>query len=149
MKFILAAVLFLSSTASFAAKNVWADCGIGALIFEKTAWAAATSNIIWDLGTTATSTKVSSEDQCNGKSASAAKYIHQNYAQIQEDTVMGGGEYTTAMLDILNCDASVRESILENSKEDISKSKKQNSESFFNSLMKNIESNHSDKCQTV
>ncbi|MBI3771765.1 MAG: hypothetical protein HY272_03590 [Gammaproteobacteria bacterium] len=34
-------------------KNPWLDCGIGAMIFTETKWAAVTSNVIWDLGTTA------------------------------------------------------------------------------------------------
>ncbi len=38
--------------------NLWVDCGIGAMIFDNTAWAAATSNIIWDLGITATTSNI-------------------------------------------------------------------------------------------
>ena len=33
--------------------NPWIDCGIGAMIFTETNWAAVISNVIWDLGTTA------------------------------------------------------------------------------------------------
>ena len=37
---------------SFAA-NPYTDCGIGAALFPNTNWAAVTSNVIWDAGTTA------------------------------------------------------------------------------------------------
>ena len=47
--------------------NPWKQCGIGAMIFDDNGTAAAISNIIWDLGTTALSTKISSEESCNGK----------------------------------------------------------------------------------
>ena len=39
--------------------NPWKHCGIGAMIFDDNGAAAAISNIIWDLGTTALSTKIS------------------------------------------------------------------------------------------
>jgi hypothetical protein len=32
--------------------NPYSDCGIGAALFKDTEWAAVTSNVTWDLGTT-------------------------------------------------------------------------------------------------
>ncbi|MCT4642650.1 MAG: DUF3015 domain-containing protein [Bacteriovoracaceae bacterium] len=152
MKLILILMLALFSMTTFAKKNIWTQCGIGAMVFSKTGWAAATSNITWDLGTTATSSQVSSDDQCAGKSASVAKFIFRNYAKVEEDTAMGGGKYTTAMLDILKCDHLVREKIIKNSKSylrtDLNGTNKK-AENYFNSLIQNIESNFKHKCQTV
>ena len=54
--------------------NPWKHCGIGAIIFDDNGTAAAISNIIWDLGTTAVSSKVSSADSCEGKLVTAAVF---------------------------------------------------------------------------
>src|SRR5688572_5993856 len=42
-----------ASKAPGAGPNPFSDCGIGAALFPKTGWAAVTSNVIWDIGTTA------------------------------------------------------------------------------------------------
>ena len=52
--------------------NPWQDCGIGAMIFPNNGAAAAISNIIWDLGTTAVSTNVSSQESCASEKAQTA-----------------------------------------------------------------------------
>ncbi len=93
------------STNAFAqdAENVnpWKHCGIGAAIFDDNGTAAAISNIIWDLGTTAITSKVSSEDTCNGKRTKVAMFIQDNFDAVLEQTAMGEGEHVNAMLDIL------------------------------------------------
>lgn len=102
---IALAVAALSSNA-FAQDNVegvnpWKHCGIGAAIFDDNGTAAALSNVIWDLGTTAISSKVSSEDSCNGKRTKVAMFIQDNFNAVLEQTAMGEGEHVNAMLEIL------------------------------------------------
>ncbi len=89
-------------------KNPWTHCGIGAMIFQETQWAAVTSNIIWDLGTTAVTSAAASPNLCSGKDVVAARFITENYANIEEETVKGDGKHLNAMLNILECDASVQ-----------------------------------------
>ena len=81
--------------------NPWKHCGIGAAIFDDNGTAAALSNVIWDLGTTAISSKVSSEDSCTGKRTKVAMFIQDNFDAVLEQTAMGEGEHVNAMLDIL------------------------------------------------
>ncbi len=81
--------------------NPWKHCGIGAAIFDDNGTAAAISNIIWDLGTTAISSKISSEDSCEGQRTKAAMFIQDNFDAVLEQTAMGEGEHVNAMLEIL------------------------------------------------
>jgi hypothetical protein len=91
--------------------NPWIDCGIGAMIFTETGWAAVISNIIWDLGTTAVTSDQSSQHTCNSKKAQTALYIGVNYASLAEETVKGDGKHLHAMLDLMGCSAA-RDSII-------------------------------------
>ena len=81
--------------------NPWKHCGIGAMIFDDNGAAAAISNVIWDLGTTAVSSKVSSEDSCDGKEVKTAQFIQDNYDQVIEETSQGAGIHLTSMLNML------------------------------------------------
>ncbi len=89
-------------------RNIWVDCGIGAMLFKDTAWAAVTSNITWDLGTTATFSHMSSENNCQGQTADAARFMLQNYALVEENLIYGEGEHLSALLDIVECDKTSR-----------------------------------------
>lgn len=62
----------VSSTANSQEINAWKHCGIGAMIFNDNETAAAISNVIWDLGTTALSSKISSQESCEGAAAQTA-----------------------------------------------------------------------------
>jgi hypothetical protein len=84
--------------------NPWTDCGIGAMIFDETKWAAVTSNVIWDFGITGTTSALSSKHVCEGKKVAAAFFINETYVNIEEETASGDLTHTTAMLDILGCD---------------------------------------------
>lgn len=127
------------------AKNAYTQCGIGALIFSKTGWAAAISNIIWDLGTTATSSSSSTPSQCAGSGAKVGQLIYDNYASVEEETAVGQGEHLSAMLNILECDKSMHNAIITkvradflNSVQDSSysqKSKLEKTEVMFNNVM--------------
>lgn len=94
--------------------NPWKHCGIGAMIFDDNGTAAAISNIIWDLGTTAISTKISSAESCNGKRATAALFIQNNFNQIVEETSQGAGEHLSAMLEILEVEAQQQDAVINN-----------------------------------
>ena len=93
--------------------NPWTDCGIGAMLFDETKWAAVTSNIIWDWGLTATTSAVSSKHTCEGKQVVAALFINNTYANLEEQTASGNGKHLTALLDILGCDGSAQTNIIQ------------------------------------
>jgi len=153
---VAALALAMASSPAFASKNIYTQCGIGALIFQNTGWAAAISNIIWDLGTTASTTTTSSEDQCAGKGASVAKFIHETYASVEEELVIGEGAHLTAMLDIVGCDESARPAIISDVRTAFAKSlgepsfadrtQVQKSEALFLSVMGNVQTKHALHC---
>lgn len=81
------------------------DCGIGGALFPDTHWAAISSNVIWDVGTTAVTSATASPETCNGKSVEVAEFINRTYDSLLEDTAKGEGEYVTAVFDIYGCNS--------------------------------------------
>ena len=109
-------LLALSSSVSIAADagsgpNPYTDCGIGAALFPDTHWAAVTSNVIWDIGTTAVTSATASPETCKGKQVAVAQFIQHSYDNLIEDTAKGEGEHMTAMLNIYGCDDASRKAI--------------------------------------
>ncbi|WP_443747365.1 DUF3015 family protein [Asticcacaulis solisilvae] len=88
--------------------NAYTECGIGAAIFNNNHVAAAISNVIWDWGTTALSSAVSSPDQCSGTHAKTAMLVGSSYAALETDIAVGQGKYLTALADVMNCQQSAR-----------------------------------------
>lgn len=150
--FLLLVLFTFISAPAFAAKNAWRQCGIGAMIFPKTGWAAVTSNIIWDFGVTATTSSSSSESQCAGRASTAAKFIHQNYAVLEEETAVGQGAHLVTVLNILDCNkrshATIIKSMRSNFAQEINAGT-QTDEAYFNNLMNVIESGYTTQCQTT
>lgn len=86
--------------------NPFVDCGIGAALFPETHWAAVTSNVIWDIGTTAVTSATMSPETCSGKNMQAALFINDTYETLAEETAKGSGEHLSALMGIMECDAS-------------------------------------------
>ncbi len=142
----LSGMLILQIPSAFAETNPWQDCGIGAMVFDNDT-GAAISNIIWDLGTTAVSSNISSQDNCNGKKAQTAIFIKRTYNNIIEETAIGEGEHITAMFDLFKLDTNKREQAIEAIRTDmtallassnyIELSQSDKAEKYFNSLINN------------
>ncbi|MFM9890716.1 MAG: DUF3015 family protein [Rickettsiales bacterium] len=86
----------------------YTECGIGAALFPDTSWAAVTSNVIWDLGSTALSSALSSPEMCSPKKVKTAKLILETLPQLEKDVAMGQGKYLTAMMETAGCAPSVQ-----------------------------------------
>ena len=86
--------------------NPFVDCGIGAALFPETHWAAVTSNVIWDIGTTAVTSATMSPETCSGKNMKAALFINDTYETLAEETAKGSGEHLSALMGIMECDSS-------------------------------------------
>lgn len=84
----------------------YTDCGIGAALFPTTHWAAVTSNVIWDIGTTAVTSATMSPETCNGKKKTAALFIERNYELLVEEMARGKGEHLVEAFAIFGCSAS-------------------------------------------
>lgn len=156
MKFFRILVLTVSvlgfSLPAMANKNAWTQCGIGALIFSNTGWAAATSNIIWDLGITGSTSSSSSPSQCAGRASTAAKFIHQNYAVLEEETAAGAGDHLVTVLNILDCDKKVHGSIINSMRSNFAQdlnSGAVSGQTYFNNLMNVIESDYPTQCSAT
>ena len=105
------AALSLTSTHSFAQDaevklNPWQDCGLGAMVFPDNGVAAAISNVIWDLGTTAVTSASASEDNCNATRVQTARFVTESLPNLEEDIVKGEGQHLTAMLNLMGCDTA-------------------------------------------
>ncbi len=148
MRKILICTIFATSalaTNVASARNVWRECGIGGMLFSKTGWAAVVSNIIWDLGTTATSSNVSSDDLCEGSAASTANFINETHANLEEEIAVGKGAHLTAMLNMLGCQSGSHAGIISGIRSDLDsqmsnteysvQSKSLNAEKLFNITM--------------
>lgn len=134
-KYISVGLLSLASLASLEAQaNPWAECGIGSVIFEDNRAASAISNIIWDLGTTAITSAISSEGTCKGKKLKTALFINQTYPNLEEETAIGSGPYVVAMLDTLGCNANAQGEIIRSIRQSYAKSAMS---SDFNTMTRN------------
>ncbi|MEJ2763819.1 DUF3015 family protein [Photobacterium sp. MCCC 1A19761] len=109
---VLAAPMSMADGKASSGLNPWTDCGIGAMIFEDIAPAAAISNVIWDLGTTAVTSAGLSVNTCAGANVKTAMFIQQSYNNIIEETAIGNGEHITAMLDLLEVTPAARADVI-------------------------------------
>lgn len=111
---------FAQSKAPGSGPNPFVDCGIGAALFPNTGWAAVTSNVIWDIGTTAVTSATMSPETCSGKNLAAALFINDTYESLAEETAKGEGEHLTTLLNILECDAARHPAAITNARASLS-----------------------------
>lgn len=119
LSLVLAGTALSLSTATLAetkpvgsGPNPYVNCGIGAALFPTTHWAAVTSNIIWDLGTTAVTSATSSPETCNKRNVEVAQFILDTYDNLAEETAQGQGQHLSAMLEILDCRQSAQPGVI-------------------------------------
>jgi hypothetical protein len=138
---LVSAIFSTTASAEEVKLNPWKHCGIGAMIFEDNGAAAAISNIIWDLGTTAVTSQVSSEDSCEGKPVQAAMFIQDNFNNVIEQTSQGSGEHLNAMLDILNVEPNKQANIIEHIRDGVAQDVTTDTatpESYYNVVMASL-----------
>lgn len=109
----------LAAGAPGSGPNPYSDCGIGAAIFRDTDWAAATSNVTWDLGSTAVTSATASPETCSKKNVKAAMLIRDAYAQIMEDAARGQGDHLSAVLEVFECGAVQRSQAISTVRRDV------------------------------
>jgi hypothetical protein len=131
------------------ALNPWQDCGIGAMIFPNNGPAAAISNIIWDLGTTAVTTNVSSQESCAGERVKTAMFIQATMPSLEQDVAIGEGEYVTAMLELRGCEATSHTEIIKAVRQEFATQESDNAETLYNVLEERINSNFSKLCTSA
>lgn len=97
-------------------QSIYKDCGIGAMIFSgQEEWnrsLASLVNIVWDWGTTASSSKSSGTCTRKGNEVAAAIFIHETLESVVEDTAKGNGDHLTAVLDLMDVSVEARTSVV-------------------------------------
>ncbi|CAH0540316.1 DUF3015 family protein [Vibrio marisflavi] len=85
--------------------GIYKGCGLGHWISNGFAngWLAVTTNVTFDLGTTASISYYSTPGSCKGPFYAAAQFIDKTYPELEQETVQGQGEHMLAMLNILEC----------------------------------------------
>jgi hypothetical protein len=129
--------------------NPWHDCGIGAMIFKDNGTAAAISNIIWDLGTTAVTSNVSSQNSCEGAGAKTAMFINATLPKLEQDIASGEGEYISAMLELRGCEATSHQAIIKAVREDYANTPSKNAEELFNTVEKHVKKSFAQSCASA
>jgi len=92
--------------------DIYIECGIGGMIFTETPWAAISSNITWDWGTTAAISDASSADNCKGGKAKTAAYVFHSYAQLEQDLARGQGEHLDTLMASAGCTAAAQPQVM-------------------------------------
>lgn len=136
MRTILLSVAFcmvFSSTANAKFIDIYRSCGLGHWVSGPVLKGnvALTTNVTFDLGSTASSSYLTTPSMCAGPFWAAAKFIQITYPQLEEDSAKGKGETLNALLDIFNCSNKERGELIGNIRVDFSKGLNSNS---FNSL---------------
>mgnify|MGYP000052713887 CR=1 FL=1 len=129
--------------------NPWQDCGIGAMIFPENGAAAAISNIIWDLGTTAVSTNVSSQESCASSKAKTAMFIKATMPALEQDVASGEGEYVTAMLELRGCEATSHQAIIKAVRQDMVNKEADNAEALYEVLEERVATSFPASCASA
>jgi hypothetical protein len=143
----LASALFIGQAhAADNGINPYSDCGIGAAIFQDMNTAAAISNVIWDLGSTAITSATASPETCSGGAVQTAEFIHSNYDVLAEETARGNGEHLQATLAMAGCSAEDQSAATQTIRSEISnsvfaagyetKTQIEKSSDFYNALQK-------------
>ena len=84
--------------------NPFTDCGIGATFDNETG--ASSSNAIWDLGSTAITSAVSSPQMCRDRKAESAKLILETLPELEKNVALGEGKYLLALTEVMGCDTT-------------------------------------------
>lgn len=139
--------------------NPWKHCGIGAMIWGEKETGAIISNIIWDLGTTAVSSKISSADTCESSPAQTAMFINESYNKLAEETASGTGDHLTAMMDLMQCESNAQPAFIKAVRADFAESisqpkaasmtRTEKAEQYFYIVDKHFKADFSNKCSAI
>lgn len=104
--FVAGAILMVMPQMSYAGSGrnfgeIYTECGLGGMLFQHQKWAglAAVSNIIWDCGTTAISSELTTPDSCmGGKEEKMAAFIYHSYDSLENDLAKGYGDHLDTLM---------------------------------------------------
>ena len=129
--------------------NPWQQCGIGAMVFPDNGGAAAVSNIIWDLGTTAVSSNVSSQETCEGADVKTAQFIQQTFPVLEQEIAQGEGEYVAAMLKVRGCEATAHADIVSAIRNDYADKQATDAQALYSIVESQVTSQFAASCSVI
>lgn len=137
--------------------NPWQQCGLGAMVFPDNGTAAAISNIVWDLGTTAVSSAASSPDQCEGAGVQVAAFVQLSYDHLSVETAVGEGEFLQTLVTGMNCDPNIQADLVSDLRDDFAaqlqeasyatKGYNDKAEAYYLGLRGVVETGYADACE--
>ncbi len=113
--FLLIVLALLMPSLSFAEGKVgtgpspYTDCGIGSTFDNKIG--ASSSNAIWDLGSTAITSAITSPEMCRDRKAESAKLILETLPELEKNVALGEGKYLVALTEVMGCDSAFQDKI--------------------------------------
>jgi len=129
--------------------NPWQQCGLGAMVFPDNGTAAAISNIIWDLGTTAVSSNISSPETCKGANVKTAQFIQQTFPVLEQEIAQGEGEYVAAMLNVRGCEATAHADIVSAIRNDFADKPAADAQALYNIVESKVTSQFAASCSAI
>ena len=118
MVMLLAGVMVATAPSIYAGETkdfqgIYEECGIGALLFPRWPGGASVSNFIWDYGSTASTSGLTTPDACKGGQAKLAAYIYKTYDSIEKDLAKGDGKYLDMLAMLSEKTAEEKEMFIE------------------------------------
>lgn len=101
--------------------DIYTECGLGAMIAPRNEAVAAVTNVTWDLGTTASSSNISSPGTCAGGKEKMAGFIHEAQDQLFSELAIGNGQYLDALASVSGVAADKKDVFLRSVREDAGK----------------------------
>lgn len=140
---------FLAAPAKANDINPWQQCGLGAMVFPDNGTAAAISNVIWDLGTTAVSSNASSQENCKGANVKTAQFIQQTFPVLEQEIAQGEGEYVAAMLNVRGCEATAHADIVSAIRNDYADKPAADAQALYNIVESKVTSQFAASCSVI
>ena len=129
------------------------------MIFPDNETAAAISNIIWDLGTTAVTSASSSPDTCEGERVSTARFINETYPELVAETATGRGEHLTTVATLMGCAESSHSALIQRVRTDVAGSmvepgyadlsQTEKAEQYFHAVDGAVQTEFADQCSAA
>lgn len=115
--------------------QIYTQCGIGGLLTSPIPSPvkeplAVISNIVWDLGTTAITSNISSDGTCAGKSETVATFISNSYENLEKELAQGEGAYLDTLVSMTKPADQTKEAFVASIRADFAKVVASNSSDF-------------------
>ncbi len=131
--------------------DIYTDCGLGAMIAPSNDAVAAVTNVTWDLGTTASTSNISSPGTCTGGNEKMAGFIYETQELLFVDLAKGNGKYLDALASVSGVEADKKGDFIQSVRHDAGnfvqvgnfdeKTHFEKSQALYNIVLANLDSN--------